>query len=49
MIFEKNLAEINRHNADETQTYKKGINQFTVLTQEEFVNTYLNPMQPPQE
>ena len=49
MIFEKNLAEINRHNADETQTYKKGINQFTVLTQDEFINIYLNPIQPPKD
>jgi hypothetical protein len=34
---------INKHNADSSQTYKMGINQFTVLTQEEFVNIYLDP------
>jgi cathepsin L len=44
VIFERNVAEILRHNADASQTYKKGINQFTALTQEEFINTYLTPM-----
>lgn len=43
IIFTKNVQEINRHNADPSQTYKKGINQFTALTQEEFINTYLDP------
>ena len=44
LIFEKNLLEIERHNADNSQTYKKGVNQFTVFTQEEFAKLYLNPM-----
>lgn len=29
------------HNADSTKTWKMGINQFSDLTKEEFVNTYL--------
>ena len=44
LIFEKNLLEIERHNADPSQTYKKGVNQFTVYTQEEFVRLFLSPM-----
>ena len=44
LIFEKNLKNIEKHNADPSQTYKMGVNQFTVYTTEEFVNTYLNPM-----
>jgi cathepsin L len=41
LIFEKNLQNIERHNADHSQTYKMGVNQFTVLTTEEFVESYL--------
>ena len=44
LIFEKNLLEIETHNADPSQTYKKGVNQFTVFTQEEFVRLFLSPM-----
>ena len=33
-----------RHNSDSTQTYKMGINQFSDLTQMEFVNTYLGEL-----
>jgi len=44
IIFERNVAVINKHNADSTQSYKMGINQFTAMSQEEFVNTYLTPM-----
>ena len=40
-IFLENLAKIEAHNADKTQTYEKGVNQFTAMTQEEFVQTYL--------
>lgn len=36
LIFEKNLLGIERHNADNSQTYKQGVNQFTIFTQEEF-------------
>jgi len=35
MIFERNVAEVLRHNADPTQTWKKGVNQFTDLSHEE--------------
>lgn len=44
LIFEKNVKKIEMHNADPTQTYKMGINQFSVYTDEEFVSTYLTPM-----
>jgi C1A family cysteine protease len=44
LIFEKNIIEIEAHNAESSHTYKKGINQFTIYTQEEFVNTFLTPM-----
>lgn len=40
-IFNENVAKVAEHNADETQTYKMGINQFSDLTQTEFVTTYL--------
>ena len=40
-IFAKAVAEIELHNADPSQTYQMGINQFTDLTHEEFVSTYL--------
>ena len=43
-IFHKNLAKIELHNADATQTYKMGVNQFTPFTTEEFVQTYLSVM-----
>jgi cathepsin L len=35
MIYERNVEEILRHNADPTQTWKKGVNQFTDLSREE--------------
>lgn len=44
MIFERNVAKIEAHNADPSQTYKMGVNQFTILTQEEFVSTYLTTL-----
>ena len=40
-VFLNNLKKINRHNADKTQTYKMGINQFTDLSGDEFKATYL--------
>lgn len=43
VVFQRNVDKINKHNSDKTQTYKMGINQFTAMTQEEFVNTYLDP------
>lgn len=38
-IFANNLDMINKHNADKTQTYKMGVNQFTHLTYDEFIDT----------
>jgi hypothetical protein len=40
-IFNDNVANVEQHNADTTQTYKMGINQFTDLTQTEFATQYL--------
>ncbi|CAD8164351.1 unnamed protein product [Paramecium pentaurelia] len=40
-IFEQNYAKILAHNADPTQTYTVGVNQFTDLTQDEFASIYL--------
>ena len=44
LIFEKNVALINKHNADHAQTYKMGVNQFTIYTTEEFATRFLTPM-----
>lgn len=44
LIFEKNLVLINKHNADHTQTYKMGVNQFTIYSTEEFATRFLTPM-----
>lgn len=44
LIFEKNLIQINKHNADHTQTYKMGVNQFSIYTTEEFATRFLTPM-----
>jgi hypothetical protein len=44
LIFEMNLVQIERHNSDNAQTYKMGVNQFTVYTTEEFATRYLTPM-----
>jgi len=35
-LFNANLAEIRAHNADTTQTYKKGVNQFSDWSKEEW-------------
>jgi len=40
-IYSENVAKINAHNADSTQTYKMGINKFTDMTQEEFESRIL--------
>lgn len=47
-IFLENLAKINAHNANEHKTYEQGVNQFTGLTQEEFVQQYLGTIVPTQ-
>ena len=36
-VFITNLRKINAHNADKTQTYTMGVNQFTDMTTEEFI------------
>ena len=40
-VFLENLAKVNEHNAKNDVTYTLGINQFSAMTQEEFVQTYL--------
>ena len=40
-IFLKNLAKVAAHNKNKSRTYDMGLNQFSALTQEEFVKTYL--------
>lgn len=44
LIFEHNLAIIKAHNADHTQTYKMGVNHFTIYTQKEFAHLFLGPV-----
>jgi hypothetical protein len=48
IIFNQNVAKINKHNSDETQSFKMGVNAFTHLTTEEFVSAHLmkRPAQP---
>ena len=38
-IFASNIDLIEKHNADKTQTYQMGVNQFTHLTFDEFIDT----------
>ena len=45
-IFLANLAKINLHNSNEHKTYEMGLNQFSALTQEEFVQQYLGTIVP---
>ncbi|KAL4453183.1 hypothetical protein ABPG74_015414 [Tetrahymena malaccensis] len=40
-IFAKNLQKIKNHNQISNKSYIEGINQFTLLTEEEFEQTYL--------
>ena len=40
-VFLENLKKIESHNADKTQTYQMGLNQFSALTHEEFAEIYL--------
>jgi C1A family cysteine protease len=44
LIFERNVLKIEKHNSDNTQTYKMGINQFTIYSDEEFAKLFLTPM-----
>lgn len=43
-IFLKNVEDIERHNALSDKLYKKGINQFTDITDEEFKSTYMGEL-----
>jgi C1A family cysteine protease len=45
-IFMENLAKIQLHNINEHKTYELGVNQFTALTEEEFVQQYLGVIVP---
>lgn len=45
-IFLENLAKIKLHNANQYKTYEMGVNQFSALTQEEFVQQYLGTIVP---
>ena len=42
IIFLKNVELMHKHNADPSQTYKMGVNQFTAFTDKEFVETFLD-------
>jgi hypothetical protein len=41
IIYNDNVVEIEKHNRQGNSTYTMGINQFTYLTKQEFVDTYL--------
>lgn len=45
-VFLENLEKIKLHNSNEHRTYDEGINQFTAMTQEEFVQSYLGTVVP---
>jgi hypothetical protein len=40
-IYDRFLATMKKHNNDDSQSWKMGINQFSDLTDEEFVANYL--------
>lgn len=47
-IFASNVDAIEKHNADKTQTFKMGLNQFTHLTFDEFIDaTRIGGVRPP--
>jgi C1A family cysteine protease len=41
-IFSNFIEDMEKHNSDPSKTWKMGINQFSDLTKEEFVNLYLD-------
>jgi C1A family cysteine protease len=45
-IFRENLRIIIKHNADYTNNFTMGVNQFSDLTQEEFKSSYVGEMEP---
>ena len=47
-LFKKKDAEIKAHNANSQNSYKLGHNQFSCLTFEEFENSYLGAIPPPE-
>lgn len=47
LIYQRNLEIIQQHNKDSSQTYQMGVNQFTALTDMEFIMTYLTPRDTP--
>jgi activator of HSP90 ATPase len=46
MIFQRNLREIEVHNAQANTTYTKGLNRFSALTREEFQEKCLSRQEP---
>ena len=46
-IFYRNLDAIHQHNSNPANTYKMGVNQFTIYTQEEFTQRFLSHVQTP--
>ena len=44
-IFQKNYELVRAHNADPTQTYQMGLNQFSDMTDEEISAKYLGDME----
>jgi len=49
LIFIKNYQAIEKHNANPHNTYQMGVNQFTVYSEEEFVNLFLGAIPPSDE
>jgi len=43
-IFSSNMKKISEHNANLSKTFTMGINQFTDVTQQEFVENYLGDL-----
>jgi C1A family cysteine protease len=48
-LYKQFVEEMERHNSDKTKTWKMGINQFSDITEEEFVGTFLGEMTKPVE
>ena len=45
-VFLENLAKIEAHNSQNSNTYEMGLNQFSAMTHEEFAETYLTLIVP---
>ena len=48
-LYHKRVAEVNAHNQDPKQTYKKAANQFAAYTEEELMEKYLGAINPHQD